>query len=88
MSAIKQLSSRTFIPSPKLRVTHGASNLTPREIEVLEGVSKGMTTQEIAGLLILSPHTILTHRKHLLRKLEALNTANMIRIAFERGFLN
>ncbi len=61
--------------------------LTPREKEVLDNISHGMTTQEIAMRMILSPHTIFTYRKHLLEKLEAENTANMIRIAFELGLL-
>lgn len=43
--------------------------LTPREQEVVIAVVKGMTNKEIADALFLSPHTIITHRRNIARKL-------------------
>ena len=55
--------------------------LTRREKEVLELIAEGMTNNEIAGKLFISPSTVDTHRKNLLAKLEAKNTASLVRIA-------
>jgi DNA-binding NarL/FixJ family response regulator len=55
--------------------------LTRREIEVLELIAEGMTNNAIAQKLFISPSTVDTHRKNLLAKLEAKNTASLIRMA-------
>ena len=59
-----------------------------REKEVLEKISLGHTTKEIASILFLSPHTIERHRKNLLVKMDAPNTAGLVRLGFEYGFLS
>lgn len=55
--------------------------LTRREKEVLELIAEGMTNSEIARKLFISVTTVDTHRKNLLAKLEAKNTASLVRIA-------
>ena len=55
--------------------------LTRREKEVLELIADGMTNNVIAQKLFISPATVDTHRKNLLAKLEAKNTASLVRIA-------
>ena len=61
--------------------------ISARELEVLEHVSFGYTTDEIAQRLCLSPHTIISHRKNLCEKLEASNVALLIRRGFQMGLL-
>jgi len=63
-------------------------NITGREYEILQLIAKEHTTKDIAKQLYLSTHTVFTHRKNLLDKLEAKNTAGLIRKAFENGYLN
>ena len=53
-------------------------NVTSKERQVLALVSMGLTTKEIAGKINLSHHTIESHRKNLLRKYEAKNSAELI----------
>lgn len=55
--------------------------LTRREKEVLGLIAEGMTNIEIAQKLFISVTTVDTHRKNLLAKLEARNTASLVRIA-------
>lgn len=55
--------------------------LTRREKEVLELIANGMTNGGIAQKLFISVTTVDTHRKNLLAKLEAKNTASLVRIA-------
>jgi DNA-binding NarL/FixJ family response regulator len=55
--------------------------ITRREKEILELIAEGMTNNGIAQKLFISPSTVDTHRKNLLSKFEAKNTASLIRIA-------
>lgn len=61
--------------------------LTRREIEVLELIAEGMTNAEMATKLFVSITTIDTHRKHLLEKFNAKNTASLVRIAAQMKFV-
>ena len=55
--------------------------LTRREKEVLELIANGMTNAEIAQKLFVGVTTVDTHRKNLLIKFNAKNTATVIRMA-------
>ena len=48
-------------------------NLSPREIQILKAMSKGLTNAKIAQTYCLSPHTVKTHIHHILRKLNVSN---------------
>ncbi len=63
-------------------------NLTDREIEIIELISRGQTTQDIAENLCRSVHTINTHRKNILKKLNLKNKSDLVRFAIENGILN
>ena len=62
--------------------------ITPREMEVLELIAEEYTNQEIADLLFISPHTVVTHRRNLLQKLNAKNTAGLVHQASRHGLLS
>lgn len=61
--------------------------LTNREKEVLRLIADGFTNQEIADKLFISPLTVDSHRKNLITKLQARNTASLIKIALDKGLL-
>lgn len=63
------------------------SHLTRREKEVLEMIAKGLSNKIIADKLMLSIHTIDSHRKNLLIKFDAKNTADLVRITIEKGLI-
>ncbi|MBK6938009.1 MAG: response regulator transcription factor [Chitinophagaceae bacterium] len=65
----------------KIEVT-GKPVLTRREKEVLGLIAEGMTNGEIAEKLFVSVTTVDTHRKNLLAKLGAKNTAELVKLAF------
>jgi LuxR family transcriptional regulator, maltose regulon positive regulatory protein len=55
-----------------LRVPRGArpaAVLSPRESEVHELLAQGLTTEQIAGMLYISPSTTKVHIKHIYEKL-------------------
>lgn len=60
---------------------HNVPVITRREKEVLELIAEGLTNNEIATKLFIGCTTVDTHRKNLLLKLGAKNTASLVRIA-------
>lgn len=54
--------------------------LSKREFEIIDLIRGGHTNNEIADKLFLSVHTVMTHRKNILHKLEVRNTAEMLAI--------
>lgn len=61
--------------------------LTSREKEVLALIADGLTNNEIAQQLYISPLTVDSHRKNLLAKFGVKNTAAMIKYALETKLL-
>jgi DNA-binding NarL/FixJ family response regulator len=66
---------------------HDLSRLTEREREVLGLVAEGLSNDEIAGRLFLSPLTTKTHVSRILTKLEARDRAQLVVIAYESGLV-
>jgi DNA-binding NarL/FixJ family response regulator len=61
--------------------------LTRREKEVLILIADGLTNAEMAEQLCISATTVDTHRKHLLEKFDAKNTAILIKRAIGMNFI-
>ena len=61
--------------------------VSQREIEVLKHIADGLTNAEIADKLFLSPLTVDRHRKNLIVKLNAKNTASLIKIGIQKGYI-
>ncbi len=62
--------------------------ITRREKEILKLIVEELTTDEIAAKLFISSSTVISHRKSLLRKLQAKNTAGLVKAAYEFNLLN
>ncbi len=61
--------------------------LTPRELEVLKLVAEGNTSDEIAGLLVISRKTVDHHRANMLEKLGMRDRVELTRYAIRRGLI-
>ncbi|MFY0688050.1 MAG: response regulator transcription factor [Cyclobacteriaceae bacterium] len=64
------------------------TDLSPREYEVLQLITKGHKTVEIADKLHVSVHTINSHRKNILKKLNLKSPAELIVYAMESGLVS
>lgn len=62
-------------------------SISPRERQVLELISLEHTMPEVASALYISVNTAITHKRKLIEKLHAKNTAGLVRRAFEYGLL-
>jgi DNA-binding CsgD family transcriptional regulator len=61
--------------------------LTPRELQIINLISQGLTNKEIASKLFISLNTVQTHRKSIMRKTKCSGTAELTNFAFTRGLL-
>lgn len=61
--------------------------ITEREKEVLQLIIKEYTNQEIAEKLFISPRTVDAHRRNLLQKTGARNTAGLVSYAFQNNLI-
>lgn len=60
---------------------------TTREKEILSNIAKGKTFGEIAAILNISPHTINTHKKNILKKTDCNNTTELIARCVREGVI-
>lgn len=61
------------------------TQLTDREIEVLQLIVEEHTNQEIADMLYISKRTVDSHRSNLLQKTNSKNTAGLVRFALKHN---
>ena len=70
-----------------LRPGSDLARLTEREREVLSLVAQGLSNEEIARRLFLSPLTTKTHVSHIMTKIAARDRAQLVVIAYESGLV-
>ncbi len=74
---------RVLTEAPGRRAQHGP-RLTRREREVVQRIAEGDTTQQIADALFISPLTVETHRRNVMKKMNVSNAAALIRAAVQQ----
>ena len=65
------------------RVQEKTKDLSPRELEILKLVCQELSSVEIAEKLFISPLTVETHRKNILRKTNTRTIVGLIKFAIE-----
>ncbi len=79
---------KPLLVSSQLSPEKSGAVLSAREQEVLEFITKGFTSDEIAGLMSVSRHTVLTFVRRIYSKLEVNSRAEAIYEARYQGLLN
>jgi DNA-binding NarL/FixJ family response regulator len=92
IDAIRTIARGGAYIDPRLKpMVHARSNcekehaLSPREREILDLLSKGLTGEDAAARLFLSPETVRTHVRNAMQKLEANTRTHAIALALQQG---
>ncbi len=80
---IAEFAGRVTAPDPGPRL----KALTDREREVMELVAAGLTNDEIAARLVLSPATAKTHVSRIMTKLDVRDRSQLVVLAYESGMV-
>jgi DNA-binding NarL/FixJ family response regulator len=84
-AATKGLIKRFLSQPDRTMPAERLAQLTDREREILILVATGMSNDEIAAHLVISPHTAKTHVNRAMAKLDAHDRAQLVVIAYETG---
>jgi len=75
-------------PDPPQACPEVLEELTPRELEVMALVAGGLSNDEIAEQLVVSPATAKTHVSRVMSKLQARHRAQIVTLAYETGLVH
>lgn len=64
-----------------------AKAFSPQEMIILQLLGKGLDTKDIAEKLFISPHTVDTHRRNLIRKTNCMDTTGVVAFARMTGLI-
>jgi len=82
---------RSWIPAEvadRLAKRNGFEPLTPREVEVLHELAKGLANKQIADVMNISMHTTKGYLKNILTKLHVADRTEAVTVAIQRGLIH
>jgi len=83
--ALSRLTTRDVEEPAKVAALAKLALLSPRELQVLEGLLAGLPNKSIAFDLEISPRTVEIHRARVMDKMGARNLSELIRLALAGG---
>ncbi|MFA9389447.1 MAG: response regulator [Prolixibacteraceae bacterium] len=71
----------------KKKSSNELQDLSEREKEIIKCLAEGMNSKAIGNALFISEHTVKTHRRNIMHKLEVNTSAELIRLSIEKGII-
>jgi DNA-binding CsgD family transcriptional regulator len=62
-------------------------NLSIRELEIIQQNALGLSAKEIGEKLFISTHTVYTHKKNIMKKLQINSSSELILFAIKHGII-
>jgi len=87
-SITRRLVERYAGHQPAARASADLAALTPRELEVLGLIARGLSNAELAAELVLSEATVKTHVARILTKLQLRDRVQAVVLAYETGLVS
>lgn len=89
-AAVKRVAAGETVVDPAVAVPQAGekNRLTPREMEVLQLICKGLSNKEIAAQLNLSANTVAVHRASIMNTCGVHKTAELVMYALHHGLIN
>lgn len=84
---VSDILTRSMLQQKKQQEIKETFHLTDREKEILQCIVDGLSNKMIAGNLSISERTVNAHRYNIMRKLDAHNTADVVRISLNQNLL-
>jgi DNA-binding NarL/FixJ family response regulator len=86
-SVTRRVIDRMAVNPAAVRASERLDALTPRELEVLELVGRGLSNREIAESFVIEESTVKTHVKRILMKLGLRDRVQAVIFAYETGLI-
>ncbi|WP_347049651.1 response regulator transcription factor [Flavobacterium olei] len=88
--AVREKIFHSFMDNPKLNQNTAIENplLSPREIEIITLIALEYSGKEISEKLFISSHTVETHRKNIMKKLNIKSTIGLVKYALKNNLIN
>lgn len=88
--SVREKIFNTFRDNPKLNQNAIIENpiLSPREIEIIILIALEYSGTEISKKLFISSHTVETHRKNIMKKLNIKSTIGLVKYALKNNLIN
>jgi DNA-binding NarL/FixJ family response regulator len=83
----RRVIDRMAVNPAAVRASERLDALTPRELEVLELVGRGLSNREIAEAFVIEESTVKTHVKRILMKLGLRDRVQAVIFAYETGLI-
>jgi DNA-binding NarL/FixJ family response regulator len=87
VARVRAVLRRVEPAAPASSPPNGAFNLTPREREILGLLADGLTQDQIAERLVITPKTVATHIERILGKLGVQSRAQAVALAFREALV-
>lgn len=85
--SMAKLLVKDYLAQERSSVSSVLDGLTDREQEVLRLLAEGLTNDEIAAKLFISPKTVARHRENIMQKLQLHSRAELVRYAIRKGII-
>ncbi len=84
MAFVQQMEATKTQKKEEVKADFSLSN---REMDILVGIVDDLTTEELAGKLFISPHTVRVHIKNIYKKLHIHSRSSAVRFAITKGLI-